>query len=52
MNNSFTCHNVSICSDLQQFSCTTEMFKLLDFFYVLGFVSVIKRVISWEIHFL
>jgi hypothetical protein len=52
MNNSYTCLNVSHCSDLQQFRWATDFFKLLDFCYILGFVSVIKRVISWEIHFL
>jgi len=36
-NNSFTCHNVLRSIDLQQFRCVTEFFKLLDFFYILGF---------------
>jgi hypothetical protein len=50
--NSVTCHNISRCSDLQQFRCAMEFFKLLDFYYIFRYVSVIQRVISRKIPYL
>lgn len=45
MNNSFTRYDFWHASDMQQFRCATEFFKLLDLFYILGSLNVIQRVI-------
>jgi len=47
MNNSLTRYVFWHASDMQQFRCATEFFKLQDLlvFYILGSVSVIQRVI-------